>query len=101
MPAIWTDDDGKVKRIHNFPDRLPDEQLSDAYMVDSVPEPASTKTGERAVLYYDSSTGFSHEYVDETTTFPDSIPEKHRRDLYEAVSEGEVERAADILGRFL
>jgi hypothetical protein len=43
MPAIWTDSDDVVKRIHYKPEKLTTEQRSGSISVDSIPEPDYSK----------------------------------------------------------
>jgi len=59
MPMIWTDEDGRVERIHYNHEDLPAEK-QDGVVVDSVEEPNNTgPPHKRRDLYYDSESGFS------------------------------------------
>jgi hypothetical protein len=100
MPAIWTDADGRVERIHYNSEVLPDSQKTDAIFVDSIPDDSS-RAGEKAQLYYDSSNWFHYEYTNHLDNLPDALSDSDKVDLYEAVAISDWDRVTTILNDYL
>jgi hypothetical protein len=59
MPLIWTDDNGRVTRVHNQPSRVPAEYKQDAIDISSTPDVYDPETGQQ--LHYTEQDGFYYE----------------------------------------
>lgn len=62
MPLIQTDSTDAVTLVHYRPETLPDWMVESGVLVDTVPDPDSTKDGVPK-QYYTDTDGFWYEYI--------------------------------------
>jgi hypothetical protein len=97
MPAIWTDTDGRVERIHYNPSSLPDKQLENAIIIESVPD-SDSSPNEKSVLYYNETDGAHYQYE----TFPTrlKLPDRDGQKLSDAVANGDLETVVSLFEKY-
>jgi len=88
MPLIWTNENDEVTKVHNKPNRLADEQKTDAIQVDSVPDPDLPEPYYNTTMYYDEADGFRHEYEDPFAQFGVNVPEEKKVEIYREITSG-------------
>jgi len=96
MPAIWTDADGAVERIFQDESELSDEKLTDAIIVDSIPD-STAKPYERPQLHYSETDGLTYTYTDELDGLPSGFTEAEKEELYWAIESSDTSSVVEIL----
>jgi hypothetical protein len=100
MPAIWTDVDGQVQRIYNDETELTDEEIVDAILVDSIPNPSAADY-ESAVLYYSDTEGLYFQYEDRLGTLSSTVSETDKSALCNAIDECDHKAICEIFNFYL
>lgn len=96
MPAIWTDADDTVTRIHYRESELSDARLDGATIVESVPD-ANEADNETSQLYYTDADGFFYEYTMHPTRL--KLPDGEGTRLVDAVDAGDLQTVLDVIER--
>jgi hypothetical protein len=96
MPAIWTDADDTVTRIHYRESELSDARLDGATIVESVPD-ANEADNETSQLHYTEKDGLYYEYTRYPTRL--KLPGEEGTHLVDAVEAGDLQTVLNIIER--
>jgi hypothetical protein len=101
MHLIWTEDDGRVSRIHYQPENLTHEEAKSGISVDSVPEPREMEPWESSKLYYNESDGtFRYEYEDEFAEYSGNYTDEEKKQIHDMARSSSTGDVVDLLQQF-